>query len=407
MIGACWIWFCWISGLLLAAVWTIPVIRAAIHFRHVADLTLPEHEPPHEAKLPPLTIVVPARNEAETIEPAMRSLLCLNYPDYHIIAVNDRSTDSTGEILEKLAASAEAGGRLRVVHVHQLPTGWLGKTHAMWLGAQQPRVNGAAPSSGESQAAGDWILFTDADCIFHPGCLRRALFYALRTGTEHLALMPTGIMHSLSERMMMSFPQVAGNLAMRPWKVRDPQARDFVGVGAFNLISRSAYNAVGTYQKMSMAVVDDLKLGEAVKQAGLRQDIVYGRDLVRVRWLIGAWGIVRNLEKNLFALFRFRMSLAIAACLAVLLICVWPFVGIFLAPGWAKAPFAMVILMILGMHFITARVSTISPWIFLTFPMAALVFVTAVLRSAYVALRDGGITWRGTKYSLEDLKKKG
>jgi hypothetical protein len=267
----------------------------------------------------------------------------------------------------------------------------------MWLGAEQ----------GDRSGRGDdWILFTDADCIFHPDCLRRALHYAVRTDTEHLALMPTGIMHSLSERMMMSFPQVTGNLALRPWKVRDPQARDFVGVGAFNLISRSAYNAVGTYQKMSMAVVDDLKLGEAVKQAGLRQDIVYGKDLVRVRWLIGAWGIVRNLEKNLFALFQFRMSLAIAACLAVLLICVWPFVGIFLAPGWVKAAFAVALLMVLGMHFITARVSTISPLIFLTFPFAALVFVTAVLRSAYVALRDGGITWRGTKYALQELRKK-
>jgi glycosyltransferase involved in cell wall biosynthesis len=402
------IWFYWITGLLLAAVWAIPVIRAAIYFRHVADLTLPEHEPPQEAKLPPLTIVVPARNEAETIEPAMRSLLRLNYPDYRIIAVNDRSTDATGEILEKLAASVESGGRLRVVHVQQLPAGWLGKTHAMWLGAEQALLlNGARPSSEEGGLGGDWILFTDADCIFHPGCLRRALFYAVRTGTKHLALMPTGIMHSLSERMMMSFPQVAANLAMRPWKVRDPQARDFVGVGAFNLISRPAYNAVGTYQKMSMAVVDDLKLGEAVKQAGLRQDIVYGKDLVRVRWLIGAWGIVRNLEKNLFALFRFRMSLAIAACLAVLLICVWPFAGIFLAPGLAKTGFAVAILMVLGMHLITARVSTISPLIFLTFPLAALVFVTAVLRSSYVALRDGGITWRGTKYSLEELRKKG
>jgi glycosyltransferase involved in cell wall biosynthesis len=397
MTGFGWIWFYWISGGLLAIGWTIPVIRAAIYFRHVADLTLPEHEPPQEAKLPPLTIVVPARNEAETIEPAMRSLLRLNYPNYHIIAVNDRSTDSTGDILEKLAASPESGGRLRVLHVRQLPPGWLGKTHAMWLGADQ----GASSASGN-----DWILFTDADCIFHPDCLRRALHYAVRTGAEHLALMPTGIMHALSERMMMSFPQVAANLAMRPWKVRDPQARDFVGVGAFNLIRRSAYKAVGTFQKIRMAVVDDLKLGEAVKQAGLRQDIVYGRDLVRVRWLIGAWGIVRNLEKNLFALFRFRMSLAIAACLAVLLICVWPFVGIFLAPGWAKAPFAVAILMVLGMHFITARVSTISPLIFLTFPLAALIFVTAVLRSAYVALRDGGITWRGTKYSLEELRKK-
>lgn len=396
------IWFFWISGLLLAIVWSVPVIRAAVYFRHVADLKRAEFEPPPEAPLPALTIVVPARNEAETIEPAMRSLFHLNYPDYQIIAINDRSSDATGEILKKLAASSESAGRLRVLHVLELPPGWLGKTHAMWLGAQE----GASSTTGGSAEDNDWILFTDADCVFHPDCVRRALYYAVRTGTEHLALMPTGVMHAFSERVMMSFPQVAANLALRPWKVRDPNARDFVGVGAFNLIHRSAYNAVGTYQKMSMAVVDDLKLGEAVKQAGLRQDVVYGRDLVRVRWLIGAWGIVRNLEKNLFALFRFRMSLAIAACLAVLFVCVGPFVGIFLSPGWAKVPFAVAVLMVLGMHIITARVSTISPLIFPTFPLASVVFVTAVLRSAYVALRDGGITWRGTLYPLEELRKK-
>jgi glycosyltransferase involved in cell wall biosynthesis len=391
------IWFYWISGVLLAIGWGIPVLRAAFYFGHIADLTRPEFEPPPEARFPRLTIVVPARNEAETAEPAMRSLLRLNYPDYQIIAVNDRSTDATGEILERLAASRESAGRLRVLHVHELPAGWLGKTHAMWLGARQ----------GESPAGdSDWILFTDADCVFHPDCLRRAVYYAMRTGAEHLALMPTGVMHSVSERMMMSFLQVAGSLALRPWKVRDPRARDFVGVGAFNLIRRSAYNAVGTYQKMSMAVVDDLKLGEAIKQAGLRQDIVYGKDMLRVRWLIGAWGIVRNLEKNLFALFHFRMGLAVAASLAVLLICVWPFAGIFLAPGWARLPFAAALLMVLGMHFISARISTISPWIFLTFPLAAMVFVIAVLRSAYVALRYGGITWRGTRYSLEELRKR-
>jgi cellulose synthase/poly-beta-1,6-N-acetylglucosamine synthase-like glycosyltransferase len=195
------IWFYWISGVLLAIGWGIPALRAAFYFGHIADLTQPEFEPPPEAQLPRLTIVVPARNEAETVEPAMRSLLRLNYPDYQIIAVNDRSTDATGEILERLAGSNESAGRLRVLHVRELPAGWLGKTHAMWLGARQ----------GESPAGdSDWILFTDADCVFHPDCLRRTIYYAVRTGAEHLALMPTGVMHSVSERMMMSFLQVAG-----------------------------------------------------------------------------------------------------------------------------------------------------------------------------------------------------
>jgi hypothetical protein len=163
---------------------------------------------------------------------------------------------------------------------------------------------------------------------------------------------------------------------------------------------------VGTYEKLRLAVVDDLKLGEAVKQAGLRQDVVFGPGLVSLRWAVGAAGVVRNLEKNLFAFFRFRMTLVMAACIAVFFLCVWPFLGLVLAPSWAKAAFGIAVVMIIVQHYLTARISRISPIAFLTFPVGALIFVFATLRSAFVALRDGAITWRGTKYSLEELREK-
>jgi hypothetical protein len=115
---------------------------------------------------------------------------------------------------------------------------------------------------------------------------------------------------------------------MRPWKVRDPEARDHIGVGAFNLIRRSAYNQIGTYERLRLEVVDDLKLGEAIKKAGLRQDVVFGRDLVSLRWGVGAAGIIRNLEKNLFAFLQFRLSLVLAVCAMVFFLCVWPFAGL-------------------------------------------------------------------------------
>src|SRR5258708_2183645 len=134
------IWFYWISGLLLALIWFMPVFQAALHISSVADLTQPEWETPDGAALPSLTIVVPARNEEADIEPALTSLLHLNYPSYQVVAVNDRSTDSTGEIMERLAREPGAAGKLRVLNVRELPSGWLGKTHAILLAAQGNRA---------------------------------------------------------------------------------------------------------------------------------------------------------------------------------------------------------------------------------------------------------------------------
>lgn len=402
------IWLYWTTGIGLALVWTFTVLQAALNHHRMADLTQPVWAPPQDARWPSLTIVVPARNEAEAVEPALRSLLQLDYPHYQVIAINDRSTDDTGQIMQRLAA--EARGFLRVLHVQNLPQGWLGKTHAMWLGAQQTAIPGEPPFGALGpNAASEWILFTDADCVFRPDALRRAIYYATRTAIDHLVVFPTATTHSLGEQMMISFPQVTANLAIRHWKVRDPDARDAIGVGAFNLIRRTAYDAVGTYAKMRLAVVDDIKLGEAVKAAGLRQDVAFGPDLVTLRWAVGAMGVVRNLEKNLFAFFRFRMSLALAACVALFTLCMAPFIGLVFAPvgasGWGRAGFAVAVAMIAGLHGMTARVSRISPLIFLTFPVGAGLFLFAVVQSAFLALRDGGITWRGTKYSLEELRK--
>jgi len=407
MTGFDWIWFYWVTGILLALIWLVPAVQLALHSSEVADLNEPEWNPPPDAALPSLTIVVPARNEEAEIEPALRSLLQLNYPRFEVVALNDRSTDQTGAIMERIAAEPAAQGRLRVIHVRDLPPGWLGKVHAMWLGSQRDAAQeNAARGNAVRQAQSEWLLFTDADCVFQTDCLRRAIHYAITTATDHLVLFPTAHMKTLGERMMIGFPQVMAGFAMRPWKVRDPKSRDYIGVGAFNLIRRPAYEAIGTYEALRLEVVDDIKLGESIKKAGLRQDVVFGRDLVSLRWAVGAAGVVANLEKNLFAFLRFRVSLVLAVCAVTFFLCVCPFLGLLLAPGWARAPFAVAVAMIALVYTLTGRYMASSPWMFLTCPIAALVFGFATLQSAFMAVRDGGITWRGTKYSLEELRKK-
>jgi len=411
-----WTLLYWITGLLLTLIWLVPALQLALHFSDVADLTQPEWNPPQDSPLPSLTIVVPARNEEAEIEAALRSLVQLNYPRYQVVAVNDRSTDQTGAIMERLAAEPASEGKLRVIHVRELPSGWLGKVHAMWLGSKENVTQRDAAQANASQknvaqenaahTSSDWLLFTDADCVFHPDSLRRAIHYATKTAADHLVLFPTAHMKTLGESMMIGFPQVMSSFAMRPWKVRDPKARDYIGVGAFNLIRRSAYESIGTYKNLRLEVVDDLKLGESIKKAGLRQDVVFGRELVSLRWAVGAAGVVANLEKNLFAFLQFRISLVLAVCAFTFFLCVCPFLGIFLAPGWAKTTFAAAVALIALVYALSGRLMGTSALLFLTCPIAALVFEFATLQSAFLALRDGAITWRGTKYSLAELKKK-
>jgi cellulose synthase/poly-beta-1,6-N-acetylglucosamine synthase-like glycosyltransferase len=386
------IWFYWISGIALALIWLVPVIDTALHRHLIADITRPEWNPSAPTNLPSLTIVVPARNEEAEIEEALRSLLALDYPQLEIIAINDRSTDSTGAIMDRVAAEPASQSRLRVVHVRELPPRWLGKTHAMWLGAQQ--------------GTGEWILFTDADCVFRPDAMRRAMFYAAKNSLAHLVLIPTVHMHSWGERMMISFPQIAAGFVMRPWKVRDPQARDFMGAGAFNLVRREAYESIGTFAALRLEVVDDLKLGESIKKARFCQDVVIGRDLVSLRWIKGAMGLVRNLEKNLFAFLQFRLSLVIAACVAVLFLNLWPFLGVFIAPGWSRLPFAVAVALIAARYYQSADAIGVPAITFLLNPVSAVLTAFAIVGSAFAAIRDGGVTWRGTKYPLQELRKK-
>lgn len=383
-------------GIFLAAVWWSRVLVVWLNRDSVADITSNAYAHPDSPKLPRVSIIVPARNEGEHVEAALLSLLQLDYPDYEVIAVNDRSDDNTGTLMDDLRDTwhtrREARKHLlRTVHVSQLPQGWLGKVHAMWTAAQQ--------------ATGDWLLFTDADVVFRPDTLRRAITYAQRESADHVVLFPTMVMNSVGERMMMAVFQSQFVFAHRPWKVADPKSRDSIGVGAFNLVRRPTYEAIGTYAALRMSVLDDMKLGELIKRNGFRQRCVFGRDLLRLRWVVGTFGMVRILTKNFFAILRFNLPLALLAMAGVLFVNVGPFVGICLAHGSGRAGYLAALIAVFFMYIGMATRSAITPLYFFLHPLGTLLFVFAMARSALVTLMQGGIQWRGTFYSLAELKR--
>jgi len=254
----------WIAGCLLGMVWFSRLADAALGVPSIADISRPEWDraPAQSCQSSRVSIIVPARNEEHDIEQTLRRLLVLDYGNYEVIAVDDRSSDRTGEIIARLARSPEAHGILKAVRIEALPSGWVGKTHAMWTAAQQ--------------ATGDWLLFTDADVQFKPDSVRRAIAYAEADRADHVVLFPRMIMKQPGEKMMTAFFQTLFVFGPRPWKVADPRTRDHMGVGAFNLIRRRVYEAVGAYQALRMEILDDMKLGKVVKNAGYAQRNAFG-----------------------------------------------------------------------------------------------------------------------------------
>ena len=246
----------WIAGSILALAWFSRIAEAALGVPSIADISKP-HWDRQPSNHPRVSIIVPACNEEADIEQGLSGLLALDYDNYEVIAVNDRSTDRTSEIMEKVAASRAAHACLKIVHVSDLPPGWLGKTHAMW--------------SAGLQASGEWLLFTDADVLFKPDVLRRALVYAESEQADHVVVFPRMIMKRPGEKMMIAFFQTLFTFGHRPWRVADPDTDDHMGVGAFNMVRRTAYETVGTYKALRMEVLDDMKLGKVIKKAGLRQ----------------------------------------------------------------------------------------------------------------------------------------
>jgi len=383
------IYFHWIAGTLLALIWLSRVVDAVRGVPTIADIARPEWDRTPEATGNRLAVVVPACNEEDSIEQALRRLIALDYPNYQVIAVNDRSSDRTGAIMDAVAASSN--GRLKVVHVTELPAGWLGKTHAMWSAARQ--------------SDSDWILFTDADVMFRPDCLRRTIAYAEAEPADHVVLLPKIIMKSAGEKMMVGFFQLLFVFGHRPWKVADPKAKDHIGVGAFNLVRRSVYEQIGTYATLKFEVVDDMKLGKVVKNAGFRQRVVFGDDLIEIRWAKGARGVVNNLTKNFFAVMSFQPWRAVGGSVAMAILNLLPFWGTFFAPGWTRIPYAVTLASMFLLYAGIWRKVEISPWYFLLHPVSTVLFIYTMLRSMIVTLWNGGVEWRGTFYPLDELKK--
>ena len=397
-----WLWSWWSAT---GSLWLIGLAGALWQARcglrrlpRLSDVRDAERLP--DEAMPRLSVVVAARNEEPAVERAMRSLLAGDYPRLEVVAVNDRSTDGTGPILDRLARSDP---RLRVIHVAGLPSGWLGKNHALHVGA--------------TATTGEWLLFTDADVCFSPAVLRRAVAFAVRRGFAHVAAAPALQVRGLWLRIFVAEFSMALTLWQRPWHAARPNHRATVGVGAFNLVERTAFERVGGYSALPLAVADDVTLGRVLKGAGCRQTMVVAggldrtgahepRPFLQLQWYPDLRAAVRGLEKNAFAMFDFRVPLVAFWGAAGVVLALGPLVAILLAPGWHRIPW-LLSLLLACLTFGTAgrEMTGRFPWpLPLFYPVAQLILAWTLARSAWVTLHHGGVSWRDTFYPLNELR---
>jgi len=318
-------------------------------------------------KYPTLSVVVPARNEESSIAETVESILSQNYPSFELIVVNDRSTDNTGNILEDLK---EKHPQIKLFHCKD----------------------------------SEWILFTDADVKFLPECLKKTVGYAVNSGLDHFTMLPDSVANgTLYKIFLVSFSMIF-NFAMRPWRVRDPKSKASAGIGAFNLIKRSAYIQIGTCKSIALRPDEDYRLGQLVKKKGLKQDIAYGGELIQVEWYSSVREVINGLNKNTFAALDYKLSLAFFSTFMLLFAHVIPFVGVVLARGTPRIIFIAVISIIFYIHRYYGKYIQVPFWYALFHPVGVLILLYAMTKATVSAVVNGCIEWRGTKYPLDLLK---
>ncbi|RHW41154.1 glycosyltransferase [Neobacillus notoginsengisoli] len=366
-------------------IWIVFLIDALIGFRSLDRL---EDEVPL-GEGPLLSVVVAARNEEAHIKKSVLSQLNQTYRNVEWLLVNDRSTDQTGKVMEELKLMDD---RVQVIHIEELPEGWLGKNHALY--------------QGYLASKGDRILFTDADVESNKYAFAKALGYFERNGLDHLTAAPNMRADGFWLKSFVAFFLFGFSYYKRPWAANNPKSKIGIGIGAFNLVSKAGYESFGTHEAIKMRPDDDLQLGLKMKQAGLKQRIASALTLIEVEWYGTLREALAGLEKNTFAGLHYRLSMVVFAVFGTFVSQVLPFFTLFI-------PDRTIVLLSLGniigiavLYMLVLRKMTrFSPVLFAAFPLTASIFIYSIIRASYLTLKRGGIIWRGTKYSLKELRK--
>jgi glycosyltransferase involved in cell wall biosynthesis len=335
---------------------------------------------------PKVSIIVPFHNEQDELKRAMTSLCSLDYDNYEIIAVDDRSSDAGNAIVSEFVKKCS---NLKLITIDSLPNHWLGKPHAL--------------HQGLLHATGDYILFTDADVVFEATVLRRAIDYMISDDLGHLTLSPTIETTNFTMKMLMPFLLYIMLMAMMPWRVKNLKMRDAVGIGAFNCVSRKALDTIGGVSHLALNPIDDVGLARQLKRHSIKQGIANPEHLLKLKWYSTLQACKIGFEKNIFAFFDFSLIKSTVALIGFLL---FIFLPIIILPLSHRLSFIMssisIINVYLAIRLVCHQLKTPKKYALL-YPIAALITLYIGIRSVSLCFLRQGIYWGGVFFPLKSL----
>lgn len=337
---------------------------------------------------PLVSIIVPACNEEENIEKSLLSFLAQDYQNLEIVVINDRSTDNTAKILNQLKSRF---ARLIVHEICELPEGWMGKSHAL--------------SKGAALAEGKYLIFTDADVVLEKTTIGRAVTYMTKNRLDHLTMIFKNTTHGWLLNSLILDSGMGLFFVFRPWLAKKSGNRRFIGVGAFNMVKKSVYLEIGGHESIKMHPIDDMMLGKTIKENGYFQDCLLAYDFVKVPWYNSVSAMINGLQKNMFALVHYRISLIPLVLFAIIVASILPVWAVVFGDKYVQ----MICLLTLGLRLVTfykgLRLQGLPVYYLPGIVITPYISCYIILKSAIITLKNGGILWRGQHYALSDLRK--
>jgi chlorobactene glucosyltransferase len=354
---------------------------------------------------PMVSVLVPARNEVARISSCLRSLLAQDYPHFECIVLDDQSNDGTPELVEGLGFSREASAQFRLISGNPLPANWTGKS---WACHQLSQV-----------ARGEYLLFTDADTIHHPGTISAVVTAAWRERSDLLTAWAYQITGTFTEKLMIPLLFVAAAGCLPHWLLS--LAQRYLGLarligakwlrnlgtanGQFLCFRRAAYRRIGGHAAVANHLVEDVALARAVADAmaeGMRLTSCDGTALVRCRMYRSFPNLWEGFTKNLWPLFENDFPAFAILVLGQIVVFALPF---FLAPwviSWEL--WILVGLILLLRVLITLRFRT--SWLSVLFHPLGYVLALAIASNSLRRSLGRGVMWKGRLYRVGDRQEK-
>jgi glycosyltransferase involved in cell wall biosynthesis len=332
-----------------------------------------------------LSVIVPARNEADVLRPCLESLLAQSEADFalgedwELLLVDDGSTDETRSIALGLPA-------VTLLDPEPLQPGWTGKANAVWTAAKKAR--------------GEWLLFTDADTIHAAGNLQRAIHEAQHAQVVMLSYSPRQLVTGFWQRALM--PLIFSELALTfpPGQVSDPSSRVAAANGQFLLIQRTAYFQVGGHSAVAGSLLEDVDLAFLLKRRKYPIRFRYAPDALSTRMYRGFGAMIEGWTKNLARLFGFPLMMAAWKALDLLLIFGLPLLlWHFFAQPVARYALAAVWLRVLWRFYARVAKSNFSALDCALSAFALPLFCLLLVRSWWQHTVRSEVAWKGRAYS--------